>query len=141
MDEVVTPPLPPRNVDSDNDDNNDDDNNNDNNDNNDDNDNNVYSDNNNRYSMPTVDLEGGPPPPKRTLKAVKHSSVKACNPKVFIIFVIAVLCVCVGVILSLVGGTTIIYFGIVFYGVGGLLIVFSTVLARCWSQQVGEETM
>jgi len=82
-------------------------------------------------------IEGGPP---RTLKPIKHSSVKTCNTKVFVIFVCAVISVLLGCIISLVGETTAIYFGIAFLALGALLIVFSSFLARCLSDD-GEETM
>jgi len=65
--------------------------------------------------------------------------VKTCNPKVFVVFVCAVLLVLLGCIVSLVGETTAIYFGIAFLAAGALLIILSSCCARCLSDE--EETM
>lgn len=72
-------------------------------------------------------------------RTAAQSSFKTCNPKVFIIFVVACCSVVLGVILSLIGETTVVYFGISFLALGALMIILSTCLARCWAVNVGEE--
>eukprot|EP01125_Pyxidicula_operculata_P001869 TRINITY_DN1174_c0_g1_i1.p2 TRINITY_DN1174_c0_g1~~TRINITY_DN1174_c0_g1_i1.p2 ORF type:complete len:126 (-),score=19.59 TRINITY_DN1174_c0_g1_i1:475-852(-) len=74
------------------------------------------------------------PAPERTTRNVNPIS---CNPKVFAIFICAVFCIILGVALSLIGETTVVYFGISFLGLGALSIVFASFLARCWAKQAG----